>query len=507
MRQKRRILSLVVTMCMVFILFPVMAKPVQAEAVVKRTERLIIGMGDEYMSYMSTDGTEKSAIIRDGDITDSAEGWQWYLNGNSELGYEPMTLVLDGVNMEVNTDLKSCIISTFEDLNVVIKGTNTLTCICKETAYSTGLSGTNMNIMGTGELKIISNAESTLRAGGLWASGNMTIKDATITVTQTNSSSTIPTGLSYGIRGNNVHIDGATINTNATGPGNDYGICAEQELKVSGKNVIRAFGSESALYAVATKVSDNNQVLGKDAAGNYSVLSTFNSSKLVEKADNSVAITDAMVGEARVLTYDGNGNTGGSIPAEKITVIVTSDVTVLDNTGALERNSDTFAGWNTAADGSGTDYAAGDAINMSDDTTLYAKWEAPAEAYTVTYDGNGNTAGAVPTDATVYGKDAAATVLGNSGGLSKDGYTFACWNTAADGSGTDYGAGNTFTISSNTTLYAKWQANAAASGTTTKTTKVPKTGDTNASWMWLLAIAVISGGTSVVIYRKKKFFN
>ncbi len=506
MRQKRRILSLVVTMCMLLMLFPVMAKPVKAEGVVKRTERLLISAQD--VNYMSTDGTEKSACPENSDITDSAEGWQWYLNGNSELGYEPMTLVLDGINLEVNiaSPVNACISSNFDKLNVIIKGTNTITCICKETNYSIGFSGYNVNIMGTGELKIISNAQSTLRAGGIWTD-NLTVKDATITVTQTNASTTIPSQISYGIRGNNVHIDGATINTFVTGPGNDYGIYAEQELKVSGKSVIRSFGSESALFAPATKFNDDNQVLGKDAAGNYTILGAFNSGKLVEKDNTEAAISDAMVGEACTLTYDGNGNIGGSIPAEETTVIITSNITVLDNTGALERNSDTFIGWNTAADGSGTDYAAGDAINMSDDTTLYAKWEAPAEAYTVTYDGNGNTAGAVPTDGTTYGQDATATVLGNSGGLAKDGYTFACWNTAADGSGTDYTEGNTFTIGSNTTLYAKWQANAAASGTTTKTTKVPKTSDASASWMWLLVIAVVSGGTSVVIYRKKRISN
>lgn len=42
----------------------------------------------------------------------------------------------------------------------------------------------------------------------------------------------------------------------------------------------------------------------------------------------------------------------------------------------------------------------------------------------------------------------------------KTGYTFAGWNTAVNGSGTSYVSGNTFTIITNTTLYAQWTPNA-----------------------------------------------
>ena len=38
----------------------------------------------------------------------------------------------------------------------------------------------------------------------------------------------------------------------------------------------------------------------------------------------------------------------------------------------------------------------------------------------------------------------------------KTGFAFNGWNTASDGSGTAYVAGNTFAIAANTTLYAQW---------------------------------------------------
>ena len=79
--------------------------------------------------------------------------------------------------------------------------------------------------------------------------------------------------------------------------------------------------------------------------------------------------------------------------------------------------------------------------------------------FTVTYDENGATSGSVPTGATEYARDAQVTVLGNTGNLAKTGYTFSGWNTEADGTGTTYAAGDKFTITENTTLYAKWTAN------------------------------------------------
>lgn len=78
--------------------------------------------------------------------------------------------------------------------------------------------------------------------------------------------------------------------------------------------------------------------------------------------------------------------------------------------------------------------------------------------YTVTYNGNGNTGGTAPTDASSpYAAGSNVTVLGNTGSLVKTGYVFDGWNTAANGSGTNYAAGATISgIAANTTLYAKW---------------------------------------------------
>ena len=78
---------------------------------------------------------------------------------------------------------------------------------------------------------------------------------------------------------------------------------------------------------------------------------------------------------------------------------------------------------------------------------------APATC-TVTYDANGGEGTII--DNTEYTNGATVTVLGNFGKFTKKGYAFTGWNTEADGSGESYKHDETFTITTNTTLYAQW---------------------------------------------------
>ena len=87
--------------------------------------------------------------------------------------------------------------------------------------------------------------------------------------------------------------------------------------------------------------------------------------------------------------------------------------------------------------------------------------------YTVTYIGNTNTGGTGPIDgSSPYTGGSTVTILGNTGTLTKSGYTFSGWNTAANGSGTSYSQGNTFTILADTILYALWTLVPAVSAPT-----------------------------------------
>ena len=77
--------------------------------------------------------------------------------------------------------------------------------------------------------------------------------------------------------------------------------------------------------------------------------------------------------------------------------------------------------------------------------------------YSVIYNGNGNTSGNIPVDDHNYSDGQTVTVLGNIGNIAKTYRIFVSWNTEADGNGTTYLTGETFTIgTSDVTLYAVW---------------------------------------------------
>ena len=151
------------------------------------------------------------------------------------------------------------------------------------------------------------------------------------------------------------------------------------------------------------------------------------------------------------ITYDGNINTGGTAPAD---TTGNGSVTLRTNSGTLAKTGYTLTGWNTLANGQGTHYALGGSYNLTADITLYAEWTALPASYTITFDGNGFTGGAVPSVITGTGNK---TLRTNSGLLVLTNYTFKGWNTAANGQGTHFAVGATYNLTADVTLYAEWE--------------------------------------------------
>ena len=88
------------------------------------------------------------------------------------------------------------------------------------------------------------------------------------------------------------------------------------------------------------------------------------------------------------VTYDGNGATSGSVVDSNSPYDIDATVTVLGQ-GNLQNPCNTFAGWNTAADGSGTSYQENSTFTISENVTLYAQWT-PTHDYTITWLANGH---------------------------------------------------------------------------------------------------------------------
>ena len=161
------------------------------------------------------------------------------------------------------------------------------------------------------------------------------------------------------------------------------------------------------------------------------------------------------------LTYNAGTGGSGTAPASPTTYSANAPATILGNTGPYTNSDPTksFYGWNTAADGSGTSYPAGSTITMNANKTLYAQWGDNTVSYTVTYDANGATGGAVPAAPTTYPGGVRVPVLGQ-GTLTRPGYTFLGWNGSPTGAGSLYAPGYTF-ASKTTTLYALWAPGAS----------------------------------------------
>ena len=140
------------------------------------------------------------------------------------------------------------------------------------------------------------------------------------------------------------------------------------------------------------------------------------------------------------------------------------------------------------------------------------EFDIPKVIYTISkqslsYDANGGTG----TMESITGDVGSKSVI-EQNGFARSGHTFTGWNTQADGKGTAYKAGDSFTLTDkDTVLYAQWSKNSGSAGTgtngTAKPTDSPKTGDNSNLALWF-ALLFASGGAAIgttVVSRKKKY--
>ena len=129
------------------------------------------------------------------------------------------------------------------------------------------------------------------------------------------------------------------------------------------------------------------------------------------------------------VTYDANGATSGTVPTDSNAYVEGANIPLAGNTGKLAKTGYTFGGWTLLADGKAiTSYTMKTAP-----ITFYAVWKSIPKTYTVTYDGNGATSGTAPTDSNTYTNGANVPLAGNTGNLTKTGYTFGGWALSTNG--------------------------------------------------------------------------
>ena len=188
------------------------------------------------------------------------------------------------------------------------------------------------------------------------------------------------------------------------------------------------------------------------------------------------------------VNFDANGGEG-AMTSQTLTYGKTSESL---KANAFTKPGYTFAGWNTAADGTGTAYTNRQTTpNVTTENggavTLYAQWT--ANSYTVKFDGNG-AEGTMADQSFTYDVEQALT----ANGFTKTGYTFAGWKLG-DTTYEDGATVKNLATSEEITLIAQWTAIKKDDGAST--------GDSGIiAWGAAMPVAVLAA--AYVIGRKKR---
>lgn len=164
----------------------------------------------------------------------------------------------------------------------------------------------------------------------------------------------------------------------------------------------------------------------------------------------NVVIEAVWVANMNTLSFDGNGASSGTMAS--IDQYTGYNTTLLEN--RFVRPGYKFLGWNTDKEGNSTAYSDKEYITMPpQDTILYAQWE--QLIYSLTFDKMGGI-GTVPTFSGYHYGDSVPL----NTAVSREGWTFNCWNTMRDGSGSvSYTQNDTYVFGESNKLYAIWNPN------------------------------------------------
>ena len=155
------------------------------------------------------------------------------------------------------------------------------------------------------------------------------------------------------------------------------------------------------------------------------------------------------------ITYNGNGNTGGSTASQTKTYNVAIN---LQNNG-FTKTGYHFTGWNTASNGTGTSYSAGASYNSNANLALYAQWAINSSTLKVNPNGGSwNNSTTTQSFTQNYNTTKSIPIP------TKTGYTFTTWTrSGTNGSMSSLTGSATYTFGASNgvtdTLTAEWKIN------------------------------------------------
>lgn len=200
-------------------------------------------------------------------------------------------------------------------------------------------------------------------------------------------------------------------------------------------------------------VGDTGKITGYSFDGWYTSPTGGDKYDWSTKLTSDATVYAKWTASACTVKYDAGGGQG-SMPDQKFTFDVPQNL----SPNAFTRDGYTFTGWKRADTGDA--YQDGQQVanlicTPNGGAPFVAQWT--PNAADINYNANppaGRTAGGQGT-ANWTGHTGDTQAIG-ANGWTVDGYTFIGWNTSADGKGTAYAPGTTWTANGTLTLYAQW---------------------------------------------------
>lgn len=255
-------------------------------------------------------------------------------------------------------------------------------------------------------------------------------------------------------------------------------------ISISGSSSVDVGGSVSLRASVSPSNADDTSVTWSIESGSsYGYLSSYSSNPTTFYAQSSGYVTiratandgSGVYDEYEIyindpsqywyayLNFSANGGSGapGQMSDSQWGVSPSGSASFKIPSTEPTRNGYTFLGWSTSSSASSPSYEAGDYfyVDYDDSDTLYAVWEKNPTIFTLNYNGNATGVSNVPFSQTYSSTTATShTFTINSTAPTRSGYDFDGWYNNSSCTGTRYSPGGTISVSSTTTLYAKWVA-------------------------------------------------
>jgi len=286
---------------------------------------------------------------------------------------------------------------------------------------------------------------------GFIYSGDVNVKNATSTLkvtgnevssTEGTPSGTLTKGNNFGLRGvisSNYTIKNVIAHIYNDSTGSDavypfYNVTWDKtsyDIKTDGINDFFSFRSlpeGSYRYMVFARDSSMNDVIplidSRFTVGTVTYTISYNANSGTGAPANQTKTYGTNLTLSSTKPTRANSNPGSYV----VTLNANGGSVSSTSLSAARSTSYTFKNWNTAANGSGTNYNAGASYTANAAATLYAQWNSSTSTAAVT----------LPTP-------------------TRTGYTFKGWGTSSTATS---GVTGSYTPTGNVTLYAVWESNA-----------------------------------------------